>query len=153
MLVSAVQQSELGICKHVQYIPSLSPQSTKKFRATLILNLRARIRDISEDQIEVVIEAVRDAVPGAIFAFACANDFKDFGLVLTGEYSCGHDVLHFSNDEEYSLNAWTLMPQHIQVGPGFPCEFIVKHTAPLRDCRVFIMTSQRPPEYDMIPIV
>lgn len=114
-------------------------------------NLIARIVPISNNRYSVTIEAIHAVAPLSTFAFGSSNDFDDFGLVLTGEYSCGTDILQFKNGK--CLNAWTFTPKHIQVRPGFPCEFIVEYKAPLTDYSIWIMTSQSPPKYSKISII
>ncbi len=114
-------------------------------------NLRAQVVPISNNQYKVTIEAIREAVPGATFAFACKNDINDFYPILTGFYTCGQAVL--SVNDGSCLNARLVTPMHIQVRPGFPCEFIIEYKEPLNDYSIWLMTSQSPPRYSKISII
>lgn len=114
-------------------------------------NLRAKIVSIADDQYSVTIEAIRDAVPFATFAFACANNIDDFYLVLSGYNTCGQDVLKFQDGS--CLSARTVTPLHTQVRPGFPYEFIVEYKTNLNDCCIWLKTSQAPSRYVEIPII
>ena len=114
-------------------------------------NLKAKIVSISYNQYSITIEAIRDAVPFATFAFACSNRIDDFYLVLSGCNTCGQDVLTLEDGR--FLNARTVTPMHIQVRPGFPYEFIVEYKTLLKDCCIWIKTSQTPSQYVQIPIV
>lgn len=114
-------------------------------------NLVAKIEQIADNQYGITIEAIRDAIPFATFAFACANDIDDFWLVLNGSNTCGRTVLNFE-DGTY-LNARTVTPMDVQVRPGFPYNFVVEYKDVLNDWCVWIKTSQSPSRYTRIPLI
>ncbi|MGN1225418.1 MAG: toll/interleukin-1 receptor domain-containing protein [Ruminococcus sp.] len=115
-----------------------------------IQNLQANISIITEKEYKVTIQASLYAENNATFAFACKNNMNMFALSLTGAFSCGSDVLTFS--DETTLNARTLTPMHMSVRPGFPLSFIVVAKEPLTSCNIFILKDAKKRRYECIPL-
>ena len=114
-------------------------------------NLQATTIVISNKEIKVTVEAKKYSEQNAVICFACKNPIEEFGLVLTGQWTCGQNIITYHNGEKYNSRWACRMDQ--QLRPGFPYEFVVRHENELNNVKIFVLCNEQKGDCKEISII
>lgn len=115
------------------------------------VNLSATLSIVSDHETKVIVEAKNYSEQNAVICFACKNPIEEFALCLTGQWSCGQNIITYYNGEKYNVRSACRIDQ--QLRPGFPYEVVICHETKLDDLKIFILCNEQNGECREISII